>query len=63
MISQFSVKLSAPDHRHPDVIDDIPWLDKMCCREDCPQYDANASNSHVRDTQERVLSTHHSTGG
>ncbi len=43
-----------------DLMSDIPRLDKVYRCEDCPKDNANASNGHICNTQERVLASHHS---
>jgi len=41
----------------------IPWLDQVCSREDSAQDDAESSDHHVRNSQERIAASNHRACG
>ena len=63
MISEFSSRVlsSAVSSTSRDF--DIPWLNEVCYSEDCAKHYADASNSYICNTKERVLATHHRSSG
>ena len=63
MISEFSSRVLSSAASSTSRSSDIPWLDEVCYSEDCAKHYADASNSYICDTKERVLATHDRSSG